>query len=57
MRLPAAIRSALLVTTSPVAAREWMESEEAASDGAQLFSKICKTMREAEYRVQTLQNS
>ncbi|MEX2091690.1 MAG: hypothetical protein WD971_03385 [Pirellulales bacterium] len=45
------------MTTSPVAAREWMESEEAAGDRAQFFGKIGKTRREAEYRVQTLQNS
>ncbi len=47
---------AMIVTTSPAAAREWKESEEAASDKAKFFTKICKTRREAEYQVQKLQN-
>jgi hypothetical protein len=47
---------AMLVTTSPAAAREWKESEEAASDRAKFFTKICRTKREAEYQVQKLQS-
>ena len=47
---------ALIVTTSPAAAREWKESEAAANDRAKFFTKICKTRREAEYQVQKLQS-
>jgi hypothetical protein len=47
---------AMVVTTSPAAAREWKESEQAANDKAKFFTKICKTRREAEFQVQKLQN-
>jgi Protein of unknown function (DUF1570) len=47
---------AMIVTTSPAAARQWKEQEEAANDKAKFFTKICKTRREAEYEVQKLQN-
>jgi Protein of unknown function (DUF1570) len=47
---------AMIVTTSPAAARQWMESEQAANDKSKFFTKICKTRREAEYQVRKLQN-
>jgi hypothetical protein len=45
----------MLVTTSPAAVREFKESETAKDDRAKIFTKICKTRREAEYQVQKLQ--
>jgi hypothetical protein len=47
---------AMIVTTSPAAAREFKDSELAKNDRAKFFTKICKTRREAEYQVQKLQN-
>lgn len=47
---------AMIVTTSPAAAREWQESEAAANEKAKFFTKICKTKREAEYQVQKFQS-
>jgi hypothetical protein len=47
---------AMLVTTSPAAAREFKESELAKNERAKFFTKICKTRREAEFQVQKLQN-
>jgi hypothetical protein len=47
---------AMLVTTSPAAARAFKDSELAQNDKAKFFTKICKTRREAEYQVQKLQS-
>jgi hypothetical protein len=47
---------AMIVTTSPAAARAFKESELAKNDKAKFFTKICKTRREAEYQVQKLQS-
>jgi hypothetical protein len=47
---------AMLVTTSPASVREFKESETAKDDRAKIFTKICKTRREAEYQVQKMQN-
>ena len=46
----------MLVTTSPAAVREFKESEVAKDDRAKIFTKICKTRREAEYQVRKLQS-
>jgi hypothetical protein len=46
---------ALVVTTSPAAARKWKESQEAVNKKAKFFTKICKTRREAEYELAKLQ--
>ncbi|MGD9633745.1 MAG: DUF1570 domain-containing protein [Pirellulales bacterium] len=47
---------AMLVTTSPAAVREFKESEVAKDDRAKIFTKICKTRREAEFQVRKLQS-
>jgi hypothetical protein len=47
---------AMIVTTSPAAARAWKEQEEAANDKAKFFTNICKTRREAEFQVRKLQS-
>lgn len=46
---------AMLVTTSPAAVREFKESEVAKDDRAKIFTKMCKTRREAEFQVRKLQ--
>lgn len=46
---------AMIVTTSPAAARKWKEQEEAANDKAKFFTKICKTRKEADFQVRKLQ--
>lgn len=47
---------AMLVTTSPAAVREFKESEVAKDDRAKIFTKICRTRREAEFQVRKLQS-
>ena len=47
---------AMLVTTSPAAVREFKESEVAKDDRAKIFTKQCKTRREAEFQVRKLQS-
>jgi hypothetical protein len=47
---------AMLVTTSPAAVREFKESETAKDDRAKIFTKQCKTRREAEFQVRKLQS-
>jgi hypothetical protein len=47
---------AMLVTTSPAAVREFKESEVAKDDRAKIFTKMCKTRREAEFQVRKLQS-
>jgi len=47
---------AMLVTTSPAAVRAFKESEVAQDDRAKIFTKICKTRREAEFQVRKLQS-
>lgn len=47
---------AMLVTTSPAAVRAFKESEVAKDDRAKIFTKICKTRREAEFQVRKLQS-
>jgi Protein of unknown function (DUF1570) len=47
---------ALIITTSPAAAREWKEAEEAQHKKAKFFTKVCKSLREAEYQLSRLRN-
>jgi hypothetical protein len=47
---------ALAITTSPAAAREWKETQEAEFARATFSTKICKTRREAEFEVARLQS-
>ena len=46
---------ALVITTSPAAAREWKEAQEAEFKGARFLTQIFKTRREAEFQLAKLQ--
>ena len=45
----------LAITTSPAAAKQWKEKEEAANKKAHFYTIVCKTRGEAERQVQKLQ--
>jgi hypothetical protein len=46
----------LVITTSPAAAKDWRDEQEAANSKATYSTKICKTRGEAERQVQKLQS-
>ena len=51
-----AFRVSLIVTTSPAAAKQWKEEQEAGNKKAKFFTKICKSRHEAEREVAKLQS-
>jgi hypothetical protein len=46
----------LVITTSPAAAKNWRDEQEAANNKATYSTKICKTRAEAEWQVKKLQS-
>jgi hypothetical protein len=47
--------AAMVVTTSPAAARKWKEEQEGQYEKAKFFTKICKTQRQAEFEMRKFQ--